>query len=70
MRSKLETMKRFARMLRDFRAPWLNWFRAEGPLSSGVVEGFKTNANLQKSLGFSNRLRHGNRFLSCFWRST
>ena len=40
MRSKLEPMKKVAKMLRKHRPLLLNWFRAKGQLSSGVVEGF------------------------------
>ena len=46
MRSKIEPMKRVARMLRNHQALLLNWFRAKGQLSSGVVEGFNTKAKL------------------------
>ena len=41
MRSKIEPMKKMAKTLRKKRELLLNWFRAEGALSSGVVEGFK-----------------------------
>lgn len=54
MRSKIEPMKKVARMLRDKRALILNWFIAEGKLSSGIVEGFNTKLKLitRKSYGF------------------
>ena len=39
MRSRLEPMKRVARMLRAHEPLLLNWFRAKGELSSGPVEG-------------------------------
>jgi transposase len=54
MRSKLEPMKKVARMLRDKRELVLNWFRAEGKLSSGIVEGFNNKLKLitRKSYGF------------------
>lgn len=54
MRSKIEPMKKVARMLRGHRSLLLNWFRAKGQLSSGVVEGFNTKAKLtsRKSFGF------------------
>lgn len=47
-------MKKVAQMLRGHRSLLLNWFRAKGQLSSGVVEGFNTKAKLasRKSLGF------------------
>lgn len=53
MRSKLEPMKKVARSLRQKRALMLNWFRAEGKLSSGIVEGFNNKLKLttRKSYG-------------------
>ena len=41
-------------MLRAHRELLLNWFRAKGQFSSGVVEGFNTKAKLtsRKSFGF------------------
>ena len=39
MRSRLEPMKKVAKMLRHHEALILNWFTAEGTLSSGAVEG-------------------------------
>ncbi len=54
MRSKIEPMKKTARMLRKHRQLLLNWFRAKGQLSSGVVEGFNNKAKLttRKAYGF------------------
>ena len=54
MRSKIEPMKRVARMLRNHRGLLLNWFKAKGQFSSGVVEGFNTKAKLtsRKAFGF------------------
>jgi transposase len=54
MRSKIEPMKKMARTLRNKRELLLNWFRAEGSLSSGVVEGFNNKLKLitRKSYGF------------------
>lgn len=54
MRSKIEPMKKTARMLRTHRALLLNWFRAKGQFSSGIVEGFNTKAKLtlRKAFGF------------------
>lgn len=54
MRSRIEPMKKMARTLRAHRPLLLNWFRAKGALSSGVVEGFNTKAKLtlRKSYGF------------------
>ena len=54
MRSQLEPMKKVARTLRNHRELILNWFRAKGMLSSGVVEGFNNKVKLttRKSYGF------------------
>ena len=54
MRSKLEPMKKVARTLRVHRPLILNWFRAKGTMSSGVVEGFNYNVKLtmRKAYGF------------------
>ena len=54
MRSRLDPMKEVARMLRNKRALILNWFVAEGRLSSGIVEGFNNKLKLitRKSYGF------------------
>ena len=54
MRSKIEPMKKVARQLRRHRPLLLNWFRAKGQFSSGIVEGFNNKAKLttRKSYGF------------------
>ena len=54
MRSRLEPMKRVARMLRSHRTLILNWFEARGTMSSGIVEGFNNKAKLttKKAYGF------------------
>jgi len=54
MRSKIEPMKKVARQLRRHRPLLLNWFRAKGQYSSGIVEGFNNKAklNTRKSYGF------------------
>ena len=54
MRSRIEPMKKMARTLRNKRDLILNWFRAEGKLSSGTVEGFNNKLKLitRKSYGF------------------
>ena len=54
MRSRLDPMKKVARTLRNHRELILNWFRAKGALSSGVVEGFNNKVKLttRKSYGF------------------
>lgn len=54
MRSRIEPMKAMARTLRNKRELILNWFRADGALSAGVVEGFNNKLKLttRKSYGF------------------
>ena len=54
MRSRIEPMKKVARMLRRHRPLLLNWFRAKKQFSSGIVEGFNTKAKLttRKAYGF------------------
>ena len=54
MKSQIEPMKAFAKTLRNKRELLLNWFRAGGRLSSGVVEGFnnKLKRITRKSYGF------------------
>lgn len=54
MRSRLEPMKKIARMLRSHRALILNWFEVKGQLSLGAVEGLnnKLKASIRKSYGF------------------
>jgi hypothetical protein len=46
MRSRIEPMKKVARMLRSHRELLLNWFRAKKQISAGVVEGFNNKAKL------------------------
>ena len=54
MRSRIEPMKKIARSLRHHRELILNYFRAQKPLSSGVVEGLnnKAKVTMRKSYGF------------------
>jgi len=54
MRSKLEPMKDVAQSLRGHRELILNWFRAKGAISSGIVEGLnnKVKLTMRKSYGF------------------
>jgi transposase len=54
MRSRIEPMQAMAQTLRNKRDLILNWFRADGALSSGVVEGFNNKLKLttRKSYGF------------------
>jgi len=54
MRSRIDPMKKVARMLRSHRELLLNWFRARKTISSGVMEGFNNRLKLttRKSYGF------------------
>ena len=54
MKSKIEPIKKVAKTFRSKRDLMLNWFRAGGTLSSGVVEGFNNKVKLvtRKSYGF------------------
>lgn len=53
-RSRIEPMKKVARMLERHGALIMNWFLAKGTMSSGVVEGLNYNVKLtmRKSYGF------------------
>jgi hypothetical protein len=42
LRSRLEPMKKVARMLRAHEELLLNWFRARGEISAGAVEASTT----------------------------
>jgi transposase len=46
MRSRIEPMKKIARMLRAHRALLLNYFKAKKQFSSGVVEGLNNKAKV------------------------
>jgi transposase len=54
MRTRLDPMKRVAKMLRTHRTLLLNWFQAQGQMSSGIVEGFnnKAKVTMRKAYGF------------------
>lgn len=54
MRSRIEPMQDVARMLKSHRELLLNWFRAKGTISAGVVEGLnnKVKLTMRKSYGF------------------
>lgn len=58
MRSQIEPMKKVARMLRGHRELLLNWFRAKGEFSSGVVEGFNGKAKLISKRAYGFRTFH------------
>ena len=59
MRSRIEPMKKVARMLRAHRPLILNWFRAKGAISSGIVEGFNNKAKLSIRKAYGFRTYHG-----------
>ena len=54
LRSRIEPLKKVARMLRKHRPLLLNWFRAKKRISSGVVEGLnnRLKLTLRKAYGF------------------
>ncbi|HYL93710.1 MAG TPA: ISL3 family transposase [Alphaproteobacteria bacterium] len=54
MRSRIEPIKKIARMLRAHRGLILNYFKAKKKFSSGVVEGLngKAKVTMRKSYGF------------------
>jgi len=54
MRSRLEPIKKFARMIRRYQPLIMNWFKAKKAYSSGIVEGMNRKINLvtRKSYGF------------------
>ena len=54
MRSRLQPMKKVARMLRSHEELILNWFRAKGEISTGAVEGLNNKIRVvtRRSYGF------------------
>lgn len=54
MRSRIEPMKKVARMLKKHEDLIMNWFVAKGKLSSGIVEAMNNTAKvtIRKSYGF------------------
>ncbi len=54
MRSRIDLMKKVAKTLREKRELILNWFRTEGKLSVGILEGFniKLKRITRKAYGF------------------
>jgi transposase len=54
MRSRIDPMKKIARMIRSHKPLILNWFEARGQISLGTVEGLnnKLKASIRKSYGF------------------
>lgn len=55
MRSQIEPMKSVAKMLRKHRPLIMNWFKAKGELSSGVVEGLNGKAKLTTKRAYGYR---------------
>src|SRR5271165_6690458 len=54
LRSRIEPMKKVARMLRAHEELLMNWFRAKGEISSGAVEGLNNKIRVvtRRSYGF------------------
>ena len=52
MYSRIEPIKKVARMLRRHRELILNWFRAKKEFSSGVVEGLNNKAKLSTKMAY------------------
>lgn len=54
MRSRIEPMKKVARMLRTHEELRLNWFKAKGEISSGAVEGLNNKIRVvtRRAYGF------------------
>ena len=54
LRSRIEPMKKVARMLRTHEDLLLNWFKAKGEISSGAVEGLNNKIRVvtRRSYGF------------------
>jgi len=55
MRSRLEPMKKVARMLRSHEELLLNYFRAKRQYNSGVVEGLNNKARVSLAHGYGHR---------------
>ena len=54
MRSRIDPMKKIAKMLRSHRGLILNWFRAKELIALGAVEGLNNKAKVttKKAYGF------------------
>jgi transposase len=54
LRSRIEPMKKVARMIRRHEALILNWFRAKGEISNGTVEGLNGRGRVvtKRAYGF------------------
>jgi hypothetical protein len=58
------------RRSRGHRPLLLDWFRAKGHLSSGVVERYNAKAKLTTRKAHGLRTCQGTRLISCTWRPT
>jgi transposase len=54
MRSRIDPMKKIAKMLRSHRCLILNWFQAKAQIALGAVEGLNNKAKVttKKAYGF------------------
>ena len=59
MRSRLEPMKKVALSLREHHELLMNWFRAKGEISAGIVEGLNSKAKLTMRKAYGFRTVHG-----------
>jgi transposase len=59
MRSRLDPLKKVVATLRRHEPLILNWFRAKGTMSSGVVEGFNYNVKLSMRKAYGYRTYEG-----------
>lgn len=59
MRSRIEPMKKVARMLRAHEEPILNWFRAKGEISNGAVEGLNNKIRVVTRRAYGYRTFRG-----------
>ncbi len=55
MRSRLEPMKKFSRMMQNHRKLILNWFEANKELNSGIVEGMNNKARTRIKMAYGYR---------------
>ena len=72
LRSRIEPMKKIARMCRRHRPLILNWFKAKKAISNGVVEGLNNKAKLtiRKILWFPISGNPRNGVISCAWQAS
>jgi len=72
LRSRLKPLQKVALMLRRHRPLILNWFKAKGQISNGVVEGLNNKAKThhEKIIRLQITRDPGNRSVSCTWKIT